>query len=257
MMNGGHTHGEECLRLTTVIADDERLARDGLIALLSAHPQIDVVGQADSVASTVAQLQSLDPDLLFLDIAMPDGIGFDVFERIDVVARVVFVTAYDSYTLRAFELNALDYLMKPVSPERLTKTVDRLCGLTGGSAEPKRDKTRPSLELSDIVSLPEGRIIKFARVQQIVYIEAANDYVEVILESGRTALVERRLRTWQEILPDCFVQIHRSRLVNLEYVDEIEQTGRNWTVRLRGWDKGLVMSRRYAKPFRERLDAML
>ena len=109
-------------RLRTLLVDDSRLARGELRTLLAAHAEVDVVGEADDVEAAVAAVAGLQPDLLLLDIQLPGGSGFDVLERLPRAPHVVFCTAYDQHAVRAFEANALDYLLKPVEPERLAQT---------------------------------------------------------------------------------------------------------------------------------------
>src|SRR5262245_41158698 len=114
--------------LRAVIIDDERLARNEMRSLLAEHPQVEVVAEAADVASGVAMLNAHHPDVLFLDIKLGRESGFDLLERLGSTPKVVFITAYDQYALRAFEINALDYLLKPVNPVRLKKTIRRLTG---------------------------------------------------------------------------------------------------------------------------------
>jgi DNA-binding LytR/AlgR family response regulator len=109
-----------------LVIDDERLARKDLIALLGAHDQVTVVGEAEDVPSAINTIQALNPDVIFLDIQMPGDSGFDLLEKTEVKAHIIFVTAYDEYAIRAFEVNALDYLLKPVNPERLAKALEKL-----------------------------------------------------------------------------------------------------------------------------------
>ncbi|MEL6188510.1 MAG: response regulator, partial [Myxococcota bacterium] len=182
---------------TALIADDERLARVALLSLLSSHPEIEVVGEADSVASTVTELARLSPDLLFLDIQMPDGFGFEVFERTKVGCPVIFVTAYDAHALRAFEVNALDYLLKPVEPDKLRRALERV-GQPRARIPPRED----AYAAGDLICLTQGRTMKFARVEEIVAVFAADDYVEIQLASGYRALLPQRLREWQRRLPE-------------------------------------------------------
>ena len=234
---------------TALIADDERLARLALRSLLEQHPAVQVVGEADSVESTAAELERLDPDLLFLDIQMPDGVGFEVFDRTQVRCPVIFVTAYDTHGLRAFEVNALDYLLKPVEPDRLAQALAR-----ADAPRTRAPRAPQSLAPGDLVCLSQGRTIKFARVEEIVALFAADDYVEILLTSGYRALLPERLRDWQQRLPEHFVQIHRSTLVNLHFVDEIQHQGRQWVVQLREQDLQLKMSRRFAQALRRTLD---
>jgi two-component system LytT family response regulator len=108
------------------VVDDERLARKDIIFLLSVHDNMTVVGEADDVPSAIKAIEKLNPDVIFLDIQMPGDSGFDLLEKADIDAHVIFVTAYDEYAIRAFEVNALDYLLKPVNPDRLAKTLEKL-----------------------------------------------------------------------------------------------------------------------------------
>ena len=235
---------------TALVADDERLARVALLSLLEPHPDIRVVGEADSVSSTVAELDRLNPDLLFLDIQMRDGFGFEVFDRTEVRCPVIFVTAHDAHALRAFEVNALDYLLKPVEPERLRQALERAGRPPARAPSPRDNSYTPE----DLICLCQGRTMKFARVEEVVALFAADDYVEILLASGYRALLPHRLRDWQRRLPERFVQIHRSTLVNLHFVDEIEHRGRQWVVRLKNQDRPLTMSRRFAQALRRTLD---
>ena len=235
-------------RLSTLIADDEHWARVALAELLEGYPEVEVVGYADSVASTVKELTSKRPDLLLLDIRMPDGLGFEVFERTSVESQVVFVTAFDTHALRAFEVNALDYLLKPVAPHRLARALGRV------SRAALRDRaSTKQFAAKDLVSLHEGRFLRFTRIENIVLLVAADGFVEIHLECGRTALVQGRLQSWRVRLPKTFVQVRRSVIVNLSFVEEVDLSAKNPVLRLRGAREPLSMSRRYARAFRDKV----
>ena len=231
-----------------LIVDDERLARVALREVLEIRPDVEVVGEADCIDTAVQLVGELRPDVIVLDVQMPGESGFDLFDRAEVTASVVFVTAYDEYAVRAFEVNALYYLVKPVGPEQIDRSLKRLC-----TTEPPAP-TRP-LDLDDVVCLNEGQSMKFASVKSIVFISAADDYTEVHTDSGKVALVPTALREWEERLPaERFARTHRSTLVNLSYIDEVLHEGGTWTVTLRGVEATLPMSRRFAQALRKRLD---
>ena len=131
--------------IRVVIVDDERLARAALAQLLRARDDVTIVGEAESVETAVLQIATCDPDVVFLDIKLPDGIGFDVFDRVSVRAHVVFVTAYGDHALRAFEVNALDYLVKPAQPAHIERALARARGLPASSASPPRFGFEPPI----------------------------------------------------------------------------------------------------------------
>jgi two-component system LytT family response regulator len=146
-----------------LVIDDERLARKDLIALLGAHDQVTVVGEAEDVPSAINTIQALNPDVIFLDIQMPGDSGFDLLEKTEVKAHIIFVTAYDEYAIRAFEVNALDYLLKPVNPERLAKALEKL---ELQEREPRAEIRK--LNYDDRLFLMVGRSFKFLPVNAIL-----------------------------------------------------------------------------------------
>jgi two-component system, LytTR family, response regulator len=196
-----------------LIVDDERLARYRLRCALAAHPSIQVVGEAASVSGALTAIAEYKPDVVFLDINMPDGSGFRVVEASTVPFVTVFVTAYDEYAVRAFEVQALDYLLKPVAPDRLQGTLERLA--TRSSADTPVFAHRIFLRTHD-----GGRFISFAR---IVAIGAAGSYTDVHVEDGSTHLVHRTMEEWESQLPAAiFRRVHRSSIVNLDQVVRME-----------------------------------
>ena len=238
-------------RRHAVIVDDERLARRELRTLLEdAHAEhVYVVGEAKSVAEAARLVHATDADVVFLDIQLAGETGMDLLPLLGADVDVVFVTAYDEYTLRAFEVNAVDYLLKPVVPERLAKTVSRLA-----AAQP----VAPSREIvgyDDRLLLRLGDERAFVRVRDIMAIEADGDGSTLRL----APLLARKpsgksLREWEQRLPDRhFVRIHRSTIVNLEYVERLESWSHSsQRVYLRGMSEPLTMSRRFGARLRER-----
>ena len=236
-----------------LIVDDERWARIALRDLLAKRSDVRIVGEASSVASAATAIADLRPDIIFLDVQMPDGLGFDLFELMEVSARIVFVTAYDEHALRAFDVNALDYLVKPVDPVRLDRALTRAASAAVAVEAPEPGR----LAAEDRVCLQDSNSMKFGLVRDIVYISAADDYSEVHLANGKLSLVSQRLRRWEERLPDTFVRVHRSTLVNLNFVEEIEHTAGRWLVHVKGVHEPLAMSRRYTQALKKRLELIM
>lgn len=233
-----------------IIVDDERLSRKDLKSLLSDYNLIEVVGEADSVITAIKLINEKDPDLIFLDIQMPGESGFDLLDKIDLKAKVIFVTAFDEYAIRAFEVDAVDYLLKPVNPERLKSAIERL------EREGLREViTKRKLKYDDMMFIVINNHIKFLRVSSIACIQAAADYSEIITTDGKKGLVQKSMSEWEERLPEnYFIRIHRSTIINMEYVDRVEEWFNNsYHVYLKNIDTPFIISRRYAAKIKERL----
>jgi two-component system LytT family response regulator len=225
-----------------VIVDDERLARREMCSLLAAFPQIEIAGEAESVGSAAALITETRPDVVFLDIQLSGETGFDLLERIEAGVRVIFVTAFDAFAIRAFEVNAVDYLLKPVNPERLATAIERL-----GRPHEKPNAHRP-LEIDDRVLIEADERSFFIKVSDIAHIASAGDYSEVHTSDSRKFLVEKPLREWEERLPEKhFARIHRQSIVNLDQVEAIETWfSRTLQVRMKTGGEPLAVSRRFA-----------
>ncbi len=238
-------------RRHAVIVDDERLARRELRTLLEeAHAeQVHIVGEAATVADAARLVQATDADVVFLDVQLAGETAMDLLPLLDAEVDVVFVTAYDAYTLRAFEVNALDYLLKPVAPERLAITVNRL------AAAQQPVPTRDVLTYEDRLLLRLGEERAFVRVRDIVAIEADGDGSTLVLAPQMSRKPSAKsLREWEQRLPDRqFVRIHRSTIANLDYVERLEPWSHaSQLVYLRGVAKPLTMSRRFGARLRDR-----
>jgi two-component system LytT family response regulator len=238
-------------RRHAVLVDDERLARRELRTLLEeAHAeQVHVVGEAASVSDAARVAQATDADVVFLDIQLAGETGMDLLPLLGVDVDVVFVTAYDDYTLRAFEVNALDYLLKPVAPERLAVTVNRL------AASKPPAPAHETVTYQDRLFLRLGQERAFVRVQDIVAIEADGDRSTLLLAPHLTRKPSpKSLREWERRLPQRdFVRIHRSTIVNLEYVERLEPWSQaSQHVYLRGVPEPFTMSRRFGARLKDR-----
>jgi two-component system LytT family response regulator len=202
--------------IRTLIVDDEPLARTNLRVLLRADPEIEIVGECGSGVAAVDDIRRLAPDLLFLDVQMPGCDGFEVLESLgaDAPPAIVFVTAYDRYALKAFEVSALDYLLKPFDDVRFHRTLAR-------AREQVRRNQNSARKIDRIVVRSAGRV-NFLRVSEIDWIEAA-DYYACLHVAGKSHLLRRKMADLERDLdPACFCRIHRSAIVNRDRVRELK-----------------------------------
>ena len=240
-----------------LIVDDERLARRDLRDLLEAqHAEVvRVAAEAATVAEAATLARTSGADVVFLDIHLAEESGFDLLPLLEPDVEVVFVTAFDQHAVRAFEVNALDYLTKPVSPERLALTVARLrAGSAARRSEGSTDAAGP-LSYDDRLFLRIDDRMAFLAVRDIVAVVADGDNASLRLAHGRTVRVRKSLRSWEERLPaKQFVRIHRSALVNLTAVERVEEWSHfTYRIYVRGYREPLEMSRRYGARVREQL----
>ncbi len=236
--------------MRALIVDDERLARKELMKLLEDHPMIEVVGEAVNADEAHRMINELNPDLLFLDIQMPGKTGFQLLEMLDSVPLVVFTTAYDEFALKAFEVNALDYLLKPIQPERLADTVAKLQEKQRVRQVAERGPEK-KLGLNDQVFVKDGERCWFVSLNNVRLFESDGNYIKVYFDNNRP-MIHKSLNALDEKLDErAFFRASRKHIVNLSWVEGIE----SWfngglMVRLRGGDK-VEVSRRQAAKFKE------
>lgn len=236
-----------------MIIDDERLARREMRRLLEAHPEIDIVGEADHGTTALALLPTLRPDLIFLDIQMP---GLDGFELLAAIPpphpRIIFCTAYDAHALRAFEVNAADYLLKPVDPVRLAAALARLTAAPAAATEEAPESEGGALLETDRVLLKSGEKSWFVPVRHLQLLESEGNYTRVHFE-GENVLVPRSLQTLERRLAlSCFFRANRAQLINLRAVTSVaEWFSGGLKITLRN-GVAVEISRRQAALFRRR-----
>jgi two-component system LytT family response regulator len=232
-----------------LIVDDERLAQNQLRERLSQFPDLVVVAEADCVSEALRAVDLFQPEIVFLDIQMPGESGFDFLEQARGGFKVIFVTAFDCFALRAFEVNALDYLMKPVGLERLAEAVRRVA-----APESLRPRTQYPLEYSDYLFLSKDSNARFIKVCTIKYVLADGPYTQVFTADGQKWMVLQPIKAWEARLPSVrFVRTHRSCIVNLDYVERVEGPCHDaYQVFLRGRSEALPISRRYATDLKNR-----
>lgn len=237
--------------MKAVLIDDERLARNELRRLLAASPQIEIAGEAANATQARELLAQVKPDLIFLDVQMPGETGLEFLESLEPpVPQVIFTTAYDQFAVKAFEFNALDYLLKPVDPARLAAAIDRL------RAPPTTDAPPPALERlrpEDKVFVREGERCWFVQVRAIRLLESEGNYTRVHFDDVQPQLF-RSLNAMEERLdPKSFFRANRRQLINLQWIEKIEPWfSGGLLVELKGGAK-VELSRRQAQEFRERM----
>jgi len=235
---------------TAFIVDDERLARDGLLKKLEEFSEINVIGEAKNIAEAVDGVNKLKPEILFLDIQLSDGTGFDLLNKIEYTGKVIFVTAYDEYAIRAFEINALDYIVKPISDERLKSAIQRSIE----NNEAKSDNKNEKLKSDDRLMVNIRNSIHFVKINTIVIIEASGDYTKLITDEGKSFLTSRNMYHWEERLPEqIFLRVHRSFIINFEYIEKTQKYSHNTAlIYLQGIDEPIKLSRSYYKKIKGR-----
>ncbi len=240
--------------MKALIIDDERLARKELRKLLAAHPQIEVVGEAADAGEARQAIATLAPDLLFLDVQMPGEDGFGLLETLEPpLPQVVFATAFDEFAVKAFEFNALDYLLKPVDPARLAAAVAKLTAAPAAeeaaAGTPRTDRLHPH----DKVFVRQGEQCWFVEVRSIRLLESEGNYTRVHFD-GAQPLLFRSLNAMEERLDQrMFFRANRRQLVNLEWIDKIEPWfSGGLLVHIKGGPR-VELSRRQAQSFREQM----
>lgn len=239
-------------QMKALIVDDERLARKELISLLAEYKDIEVIDEAVNVDDAYEKIEKLAPDLLFLDIQMPGKTGFQLLEMLDSVPEVIFTTAYDEYALKAFEVNALDYLLKPIQTERLRDSIQKLYK-KGKDALPPENHTLKKLGVSDQVFVKDGERCWFVRLSEIRLFESEGNYIKVYFE-GNKPMIHKSLNALDEKLDNrMFFRASRKHIVNLSWVDSIEPWfNGGLMVKLKGGEK-VEVSRRQAARFKDRM----
>ena len=209
-----------------MIVDDERLARQHLRRLVGGSADLELVGEASDKASALAAISELRPELLLLDIQMPGGGGFELLNAVEDPPAAIFVTAHDRHAIRAFEVNALDYLLKPVSPERFARAVGRAVRLIrAGSAV--ADPGAHRLDASDIAMMEIGGSGHFVAVDQILCVESEGNYTRVSTAEGKHLVARQTMKHWADRLPpEMFVQLDRGLIVNRQAIRSADFSAR-------------------------------
>ncbi len=237
--------------MKAIIIDDERLARKELVNLLKDYNEIEIIDEAVNVDDAYEKILRHDPDLLFLDIQMPGKTGFDLLEMLDSVPHVIFTTAYDEYALKAFEVNALDYLLKPVQPERLGESIRKLLKKYYNQKARKEEERTKKLRAVDQVFVKDGDKCWFVKLSDVRLFESDGNYIKVYFEKFKP-MIHKSLNALDERLDDrTFFRASRKHIINLQWVEKIEPWfNGGLMVHLKGGER-IEVSRRQSSKFKE------
>ncbi|MGZ3956633.1 MAG: LytR/AlgR family response regulator transcription factor [Flavisolibacter sp.] len=241
--------------MRAILIDDERLARTELRKLLQDFPEIEIVDEASNAEEGLQKIENLNPDLVFLDIQMPGKTGFDMLSELDHAPQVIFTTAYDEYALKAFEVNTLDYLLKPVEPRRLADAVEKLKKLGAAGALTERPhqpvENNSILNENDQVFVKDGERCWFVKLGEVRLFESVGNYAKVFFGPNKP-LILKSLNALEERLDEkVFFRANRKHIVNLRMIDKIEPYfNGGLLLELKGGEK-IEVSRRQTVKFKE------
>lgn len=238
--------------MRAIIIDDERLARTELRKLLQDFPEVEVIDEAANADEGIHKIDSLQPDLVFLDIQMPGKTGFDMLSELERAPHVIFTTAYDEYALKAFEVNALDYLLKPIEPKRLADAMQKL-----HIAETKENHVVPEnfnqsiLTETDQVFVKDGERCWFVKLSEIRLFESVGNYAKVFFGANKPLILKSLNALEERLDPKTFFRANRKHIVNLRMIEKIEPYfNGGLLLELKGGEK-IEVSRRQTVKFKE------
>ncbi len=243
------------MSVRTIIIDDERLARNELRKLLQEFSEIEIIDEASNVDEGIEKIEQHSPDLIFLDIQMPGKTGFDLLEALDRAPKVVFTTAFDEYALKAFEVNALDYLLKPIEPRRLSDAVQKLSleafKENGGGAFSTLARANALLTENDQVFVKDGDRCWFVKLNEIRLFESVGNYAKVFFSTNKP-LILKSLNALEDRLDDkVFFRANRKHIINMRWIEKIEPYfNGGLLLELKGGEK-IEVSRRQTVKFKE------
>ncbi|MBS1919001.1 MAG: response regulator [Bacteroidetes bacterium] len=238
--------------MRAIIIDDERLARAELKKLLQDFPDIEVIDEAANADEGIAKIENLHPDLIFLDIQMPGKTGFDLLSELERAPQVIFTTAYDEFALKAFEVNALDYLLKPIEPKRLADAVQKLHISEAKENRPSTENINNSLLTdNDQVFVKDGERCWFVKLNEIRLFESVGNYAKVFFGPNKP-LILKSLNALEERLDEkTFFRANRKHIVNMRLIEKIEPYfNGGLLIELKGGEK-IEVSRRQTVKFKE------
>jgi two-component system LytT family response regulator len=237
--------------IKAIIIDDERLARNELKKLLLEHPEVTIIEEAANATEGIEKIESFNPDLIFLDIQLPGKTGFDLLAELERAPKVIFTTAYDEYAFKAFEVNALDYLLKPIEPKRLSDAIHKVqvelakeqLGLQGANKGPLTDM--------DQVFVKDGERCWFVKLSEVRLFESVGNYAKVFFGTNKP-LVLKSLNALEERLDErIFFRANRKHIINVKWIEKIEPYfNGGLLVELKGGEK-IEVSRRQTVKFKE------
>lgn len=244
--------------MKALLIDDERLARSEMKRLLEPHKEIEIVGEAVNVDDAKEKIEKLKPDLIFLDIQMPGKTGFDLLAELDSVPKVIFTTAYDEYALKAFEVNALDYLLKPIEADRLADAIKRVKEEMEDEEDPKTqkestDRKTEILHEEDQVFVKDGEKCWFVRLADVRLFESEGNYVRLFFQENKPLILKTLNYLDERLDSHTFFRANRKHIINLKWIDNIEPwLNGGLLVKMKDGQK-IEVSRRQSIKFKEML----
>lgn len=240
--------------MRTIIIDDERLARAELNKMLRSFPDIDVVDEASNAEEAIEKIASHQPELIFLDIQMPGKTGFEMLTELEWVPKVIFTTAFDEYALKAFEVNALDYLLKPIDQKRLEAAIKKIA--TADAREHKQEDSYANNEMlteNSQVFVKDGDRCWFIKLNEVRLFESVGNYAKVFFGLHKPLILKSLNALEERLDPKTFFRANRKHIINLHMVEKIEPYFNNGLlVELRGGEK-IEISRRQTVKFKEKM----
>ncbi len=237
--------------IKTIIIDDERLARSELRKMLQDFSDIEVIDEAANVDEGIEKIETLHPDLIFLDIQMPGKTGFDLLEQLEKAPHVIFTTAYDEYALKAFEVNALDYLLKPVEPKRLTDAIHKLHDELQKQHGANGAHIRGPLSEHDQVFVKDGERCWFVKLNEIRLFESVGNYAKVFFGNNKPLILKSLNALEERLDTKVFFRANRKHIINLRWIEKVEPYfNGGLLLELKGGEK-IEVSRRQTVKFKE------
>lgn len=234
--------------MKAIVVEDSRLAREGLLRMLNAHPEIDIVGQADHPSSALSLIAQHKPEVLFLDIHMPGESGFDLLDKLDYLPQVIFTTAFSEHAYRSFDYSAVDYLLKPISPERLAEAVQKLLDLNGTPSP-----SALPLEPDSKIFIKDDDECHLISLKSIRYFESCKNYVRVFFDDKK-AFIKKPLSSIEKRLPaQYFFKVSRQHIVNLFEIAAIDESISDGYDITMSDQQRISVSRRNANELKKRL----
>lgn len=246
------------MKTTCLIVDDEKLARDLIMEYLQNYPDLELVAECSKGTEAVEKINLLKPDLIFLDVQMPGMNGFDVLDEIDHEPYVIFVTAYDQHAIKAFEKNAVDYLLKPLDEDRFSTAIGRALkrkGLEQNNIEELMESLKPERKATydtHIFVQKSEKLFNLA-VDDILFLEASGDYTVITTKTDQYVSSSGIGRLEELLTPDIFFRVHRSTIINIHHLKEIEKHFNGGMMVKMNNGKTFPVSRTYAKMIRKKV----
>lgn len=239
--------------MKAIIVDDERLARNELRRLLAAHPEVEILDEAANVDEALEKIRNHDPDVVFLDIQMPGKTGFDLLEELDRSPRIIFTTAYDEYAIKAFEFNALDYLLKPIDPARLSEAIKKIVVEKKEDEEIEVNLKGRTLKADDQVFVKDGDRCWFVKLEEVRLFESEGNYVRLFFRDQKPLILKTLNYLDERLDPRTFFRANRKHIINLKYIENIEPWLNGGLLVKMKDGKKVEVSRRQSIKFKEML----